>query len=159
MTGEFAGKSVIVTGASSGLGAALALELAHRGVDLALFSFEEERQEDVARQCREAGGRSVAVTGDVTRPEDCARLVRTAVEAYGRLDCVVANVVTEVLDAILETVAGAVGRTGRLVLSGMRVGEAASILARLERHGFEVGERREREGFEALEASRTGGAR
>jgi NAD(P)-dependent dehydrogenase (short-subunit alcohol dehydrogenase family) len=91
VTGEFAGKSVIVTGASSGLGAALALELARRGADLALFSFEEKRQDEVARQCREAGGRAGAVTGDVTRPEDCARLVRTAVEAYGRLDCVVAN--------------------------------------------------------------------
>jgi NAD(P)-dependent dehydrogenase (short-subunit alcohol dehydrogenase family) len=59
MTGEFAGKSVIITGASSGLGAALALELARRGADLALFrSRRSARRRWPASAAKRAVGRA-----------------------------------------------------------------------------------------------------
>jgi len=87
----FKGKSVVITGASSGLGASLALELAGRGADLSLFSLEEERQKEVAVRCEEAGARALPVAGDVTRTEDCRRLIEEAVGRFGRVDYLIAN--------------------------------------------------------------------
>lgn len=87
----FRDKTAIITGASSGLGAALALEFAREGACLALFSPEPERQEEVAGQCEREGGRALAVIGDVSRPEDCQRLVEQTVACFGRVDYLIAN--------------------------------------------------------------------
>ena len=87
----FREKSVVITGASSGLGAAMALKLAGEGADLALFSLEEERQKEVAARCEEAGARALAVAGDVTRPEDCRKLIEETIARFGRVDYLVAN--------------------------------------------------------------------
>jgi len=86
-----AGKSVIITGASSGLGAALAHEFAAAGSNLTLFSPEEERQKEVAESCRARGGQAQAVIGDVTDEADCKALVEKAMAVYGRIDYVIAN--------------------------------------------------------------------
>ncbi|MFH1570104.1 MAG: SDR family oxidoreductase [Gemmatimonadota bacterium] len=87
----FAGRTAIVTGASSGLGAALARELARRGAHLVLFSPERARQEEVAAECAALGARALAVIGDVTRPDDCRRLVEETVREFGGVDYLVAN--------------------------------------------------------------------
>ena len=90
-TPTFQGKTVIITGASSGLGAALAVAFAQSGANLSLFSFERERQEEVAGRLREIGA-SVSVTiGDVTSPDDCKRLVDDTVSEFGGVDYLVAN--------------------------------------------------------------------
>lgn len=89
--GSFNGRVVLITGASSGLGACLAKEFARLDADLALLSPETERQKTVAAECREAGVRALTITGDVTVPSDCEHLVRTAVESYGRVDYLIAN--------------------------------------------------------------------
>ena len=91
MADPFHKKSIITTGASSGLGAALALELARRGANLALFSPEAEQQEEVASRCRQLGGEAVAVIGDVTNPEDCKRLADECAGRFGGVDYLVAN--------------------------------------------------------------------
>ena len=87
----FQDKSVIITGASSGLGAALALEFARAGACVSLFSPEGERQREVAAQCAEAGARALAVIGDVTRPGDCRRLMEETAAEFGGIDYLVAN--------------------------------------------------------------------
>lgn len=84
-------ESVLITGACSGLGEALALALAERGANLALMSIDGERQERVAEQCRELGVKALAVTGDVTSPADCRRFTEAAVNELGRVDAFVAN--------------------------------------------------------------------
>ncbi|MGY8827420.1 MAG: SDR family oxidoreductase [Candidatus Latescibacterota bacterium] len=86
-----AGKVAVLTGASSGLGAALALALAEAGATLALFATNSERLEGVAAQCRERGAKVLAVTGDVTKAEDCQRLMQGAVSELGRIDYMIAN--------------------------------------------------------------------
>ena len=87
----FRDKSVIITGASSGLGAALALHLARAGARLALFSPEGDRQREVASLCEEAGGRALAVIGDVTNPGDCEKLADRTAAHFGSVDFLVAN--------------------------------------------------------------------
>ena len=91
MADVFKSRSVVITGASSGLGAALAREFAGRGARLTLFSPEEEEQEAVAAECRDLGADALAVIGDVTKPGDCQRLVVECVAEYGALDYLVAN--------------------------------------------------------------------
>ncbi|HIC68295.1 MAG TPA: SDR family oxidoreductase [Candidatus Latescibacteria bacterium] len=87
----FQDKSVVITGASSGLGAALGLELARAGARVALFSPESERLKEVAERCAEAGAQALAVIGDVTLPDDCRRLMEETVAEFGGIDYLIAN--------------------------------------------------------------------
>ena len=89
--GVFSGRSVLITGASSGIGAALAREWARRGADVALAARRVERLEALARDCEAVGARAVAIACDVTRDGDCEQAVARTREALGRLDVVVAN--------------------------------------------------------------------
>jgi short-subunit dehydrogenase len=91
MSDRFKGKSIAITGASSGLGAALAMEFARRGARLTLFSPQAQEQEQVAADCRALGADATAVVGDVTQPEDCKRLSVECVAEYGALDYLIAN--------------------------------------------------------------------
>jgi short-subunit dehydrogenase len=88
---SFAAKSVVITGASSGLGAALAGAFSAEGARLTLFSRREDALERVADSCRAAGAEVATVTGDVALPEDCRRLMEAAVERHGGIDVVIAN--------------------------------------------------------------------
>ncbi len=90
-TPTFQGKTIIITGASSGLGAALADAFAQAGANLSLFSFEKERQEEVAGRLREKGSRVSVTIGDVTVPDDCKRLVDDTVSEFGGVDHLIAN--------------------------------------------------------------------
>lgn len=94
----FAGRVVLVTGASSGVGAAVAEAFAAEGADVVLVARSEVGLERVAEACREAGrdaGRetgpeALVVPGDVTVPDDCVAAVHSTVQRFGRLDAVVA---------------------------------------------------------------------
>ena len=92
------GKNVVITGASSGIGRATALEMARRGANVILAARRAERLEEVAAECRSHGVRAVAVPTDVTRPEDCRRLI----EAAGEVDVLVNNAGFAILDTIAE---------------------------------------------------------
>jgi NAD(P)-dependent dehydrogenase (short-subunit alcohol dehydrogenase family) len=87
MTNDFADQVVVVTGASAGIGAALAEELARRGARLVLVARRREQLEEVARRI---GGAEIVVA-DVTRREDVARVLDTAVARLGRVDVWVNN--------------------------------------------------------------------
>ncbi len=82
---------VIVTGASRGIGAELARQLAARGARLVLAARDTGALEAVAAQCRAAGAKVVAVRADVSVEHDCQTLVTGAVLAFGRLDVLVNN--------------------------------------------------------------------
>ncbi len=77
-----------ITGASSGIGEALARVLVARGARVVIGARRVDR---IQRLADELGSGAIAVKLDVRRPEDAANLVRSAVEAFGRLDGLVAN--------------------------------------------------------------------
>lgn len=95
---DLTGKNVIVTGASSGIGRATALEMARRGAHLVLAARRAEKLEQVAAECRALGVRATAVATDVTRPEECARLAAAA----GTVDVLVNNAGFAIFDAVVD---------------------------------------------------------
>lgn len=88
---EFAGKVALVTGAGSGIGKATALRLAAGGASVVVLSRTADEIEATAEEIRSRGGQSLAVTGDIADAGDCEATIVRAIEAYGRLDIVVAN--------------------------------------------------------------------
>ena len=89
--GKFSGTVTLITGASSGIGAALAREIARRGGDLALLARREERIRALAEEIRGMGQKALAVTCDVTRDGDVEQAAAKVRETFGRIDYVVAN--------------------------------------------------------------------
>ncbi len=85
-------RGAIVTGGSRGIGRAIALELNRLGYAVAVnYARQADAAQDVADQIHSAGGLAVAVQGDVGAAEGRERLVRTALEKFGRLDLLVNN--------------------------------------------------------------------
>jgi NADP-dependent 3-hydroxy acid dehydrogenase YdfG len=88
---RIAGKVVVITGASSGLGEAAARHLAARGATVALGARRADRLQALLDALTGGGARALAVTTDVTRRDDVERLVGAAVDAYGRVDVMLNN--------------------------------------------------------------------
>jgi short-subunit dehydrogenase len=87
----FRDQVVIVTGASAGIGKALALRLAAQGAKVALAARRLERLEQVAVECRSLGGQALVVQTDVSDEAQCKALVDKTIAAYGRLDMLINN--------------------------------------------------------------------
>ena len=85
------GKVAVVTGASSGLGAAFATGLAEAGADVVICARRADRLKETAAAVEALGRRCVAITADVSLPEDCTRVVETAVGELGHVDVLVNN--------------------------------------------------------------------
>ena len=81
----------VITGASSGIGEALALAFAARGDNVVLAARNKQEIARVAQACERAGGHPLAVPTDVTDPAQCEALVRQTVDAFGGIDTLVNN--------------------------------------------------------------------
>ncbi|MDN7012963.1 SDR family oxidoreductase [Methanoculleus sp. FWC-SCC3] len=84
-------KVAIVTGASSGMGAAIAKRFAKEGASIVALARRKERLQTLIDEIAADGGRAIAVAGDVTRDGDVENVVKTAVREFGKLDVVVNN--------------------------------------------------------------------
>jgi len=98
---DFDGQTAVVTGSSSGIGAAIARRFAEAGADVVTNSRSAERAEEVAAEIREAGGSAVGVGADVTDHDAVAALADAAIEEFGSLDVMINNAgMTIVEDAV-----------------------------------------------------------
>jgi short-subunit dehydrogenase len=89
--GALLGKTILLTGASSGIGRALALELAAQRPRLVLASRDTERLEQVARACRDQGADTLVVKTDVGVESDCRALVARTLERFAGIDVLINN--------------------------------------------------------------------
>jgi NAD(P)-dependent dehydrogenase (short-subunit alcohol dehydrogenase family) len=87
----FRDQVAIITGASSGIGRALALQLAGQGAKVVAAARRADLLEQVAAACRQAGGEALAVPTNVADEAQCKALVEKAIEKFGRLDLLVNN--------------------------------------------------------------------
>jgi NAD(P)-dependent dehydrogenase (short-subunit alcohol dehydrogenase family) len=85
------GKVAIITGASSGLGVEFALAFAQAGADVAICARREARLAETRASVEQLGRRCLAITADVSEPEDCDAVVQQTLAAYGRLDVLINN--------------------------------------------------------------------
>jgi short-subunit dehydrogenase len=88
---ELDGKIVIVTGASAGIGETTARRLAEDGATVVITARRADRLEELKHRIESAGGRALAVAGDITAAELRQRLVRETVSAFGRVDGLINN--------------------------------------------------------------------
>lgn len=90
--GSLKGKVALVTGASRGIGRAIALELACRGAAVALnYRASQAEAESLAERVKEIGSEALLVQGDVAKKAEAREVVRKVLEHFGRLDILVNN--------------------------------------------------------------------
>jgi short-subunit dehydrogenase len=86
MKTDLKGKTVVITGASSGIGKAIALTLAKEGANLVLAARREALLQELASECEDLGGRAIAVRADVTLYSHLENLVDQAITFFGQID-------------------------------------------------------------------------
>jgi NAD(P)-dependent dehydrogenase (short-subunit alcohol dehydrogenase family) len=91
LAGNAKGKTVLITGASSGIGRYTALRLAEAGAHVLLVARNEDKLADTAAQITEQGGIATTYTADVSDMEDCDRLVALVLKNHGFLDILINN--------------------------------------------------------------------
>ncbi len=89
---DLEGKSAIVTGGSLGIGAAIALDLGRNGANVALnYRKHAEEAQKSAEQIKDMGRKALVIKADVSSFQDAQNMVKTAIEAFGRVDILVNN--------------------------------------------------------------------
>jgi 2-deoxy-D-gluconate 3-dehydrogenase len=91
MSFDLTGRTALVTGASRGIGRAVAVGLARSGADVALSARDVDRLEEVRAEVEALGRKALVLPADVTDAEACVRLAERAIEALGHLDVLVNN--------------------------------------------------------------------
>ena len=92
MIPDLKGKVVLITGASTGIGAAAAVAFAKEGCKIAIhYNASGDAAQTVAAEVKAAGGQAALIQGDVTQEDDVKRIVRETVQAFGRIDVLINN--------------------------------------------------------------------
>ncbi len=121
------GLSVVITGASSGIGRAAALAFARRGARVALAARRAELVEEVARECQALGAHAIAVPTDVTDAEAMEDLADAAKRAFGRIDVWINNAGTGVFGPYMNADIALHRRTIEVNLLGAMHGAYAAL--------------------------------
>ncbi|MGB3716296.1 MAG: SDR family oxidoreductase [Candidatus Promineifilaceae bacterium] len=100
MQNTFREKTVIVTGASGGIGKAIALRLSDEGAWLALAARSAQRLGSLAVECEQRGSKAIAIPTDVADESQCKVLIQRTQETYGRIDMLVNNAGIDVVSKL-----------------------------------------------------------
>lgn len=85
------GKVAVITGANSGIGKETALLFAKEGANLVLAARRKEKLEEVENQVKSMGADAISVSADVSKRDDCARIIKEAIGKYGKIDILINN--------------------------------------------------------------------
>jgi NAD(P)-dependent dehydrogenase (short-subunit alcohol dehydrogenase family) len=129
---DLTGKRVLITGASSGVGAAAAVAFARAGADVALLARNEAGLEVVAARVRACGARALVLPADVADAAMVAEAVERAVRAWGGLDVVVSNAAAMAFGAFADVPQPSFDRTVAVTFLGA-VNVIRAALPALER--------------------------
>ncbi|MCH8191652.1 MAG: SDR family NAD(P)-dependent oxidoreductase [Chloroflexi bacterium] len=100
---ELEGQVAIITGAARNIGRAMALDLADGGARVAINAMTSiDDANGVKQEIEDAGGEAIVIQGDITKPEDVARIVDGTVEAFGRVDILINNAAIDFPAPLLE---------------------------------------------------------
>ena len=124
------GKTIVVTGGNSGVGAATALLLAKDGANVVISARRQAALDEVAKKIEEAGGNVLTVPTDISKDEDCKNLMKAAVDKFGGIDVLVNN--AGVLDTGLAPVDKFDDVEIQKIISINQVGTMQCIRAALE---------------------------
>ena len=91
MTKRLSGKVAIITGAGSGFGEGMARRFAEEGAKVICADINKKAVEHVAKTIAAAGGKAISVLTDVARRDDTERMVKSAINEFGRVDIMVNN--------------------------------------------------------------------
>lgn len=127
MTNGIAGKVVVITGASSGLGEATARHLAGLGAKLVLAARRRERLDALVQELAASGAQALAVTTDVSRVDDVEALIAGAVKHFGRVDVLINNAGFMAIAPLSETKVSEWDRMIDINIKGVLYGIAAAL--------------------------------
>ncbi|HEY8348152.1 MAG TPA: 3-oxoacyl-ACP reductase family protein [Symbiobacteriaceae bacterium] len=131
---ELVGQAALVTGASRGIGRAVALALAEAGAAVTVVYRERQQAaEAVVAEITGRGGRAFACQGDVANPADCTRMVEETISRFGRLDILVNNAGIALEKLLVDTTVEEWDRLMAVHLRGMFVCTRAALPGMIER--------------------------
>lgn len=105
-SGRLAGKCAVITGGDSGIGRAVAIAFAREGADVLIsYLCEDEDAKDTAALVKKAGRRCELVAGDISEASHCRKIIKSAVDAFGRIDILVNNAAHQMTFEKLEEIA------------------------------------------------------
>ena len=102
MRNKFRDRAAVITGSSRGIGKAIAVELAKQGAFIVLNGRNEKRLKETEAVIRQIHGNVISFCGDVSDPETSQRLIRAAVDRFGRLDFLINNVGVSMRGTVAE---------------------------------------------------------
>ncbi|CAG9180154.1 SDR family oxidoreductase [Cupriavidus pampae] len=127
MSNNIAGKVVVITGASSGLGEATARHLSALGATVVLAARRVERLASIAEEIRAAGGKVEVVPTDVTNQADVRKLIDTSVQSFGKVDVLINNAGLMSIAPLSETKVDEWDRMIDINIKGVLYGIAAAL--------------------------------
>lgn len=110
---DFKGKAILITGASTGIGAGCAIAMGARGANVAVhYNSSKDAAEKVVQAIKASGGDAFVLQGDLRKSSECERVVKEAVARMGRIDVLINNAgalvqrqpISEVTDATLDDI-------------------------------------------------------
>lgn len=132
---DLTGRVVLITGASMGIGAALARALARKKARLALMARSTDKLEKLAKELKNDGADVITITADVTQQEDVQRTIDVTCKHFGRLDAVVNNAGLGLYGALEHVPLGEFERVLRVNVLGPHMVMREAIPIMRKQHG------------------------